>query len=396
MASSYWTNVLDYGATGNGSTDDTTAVQSALNAVPPTGGTVVFPAGTYKISSPLVARSSTVLAGVSDGASVISQSSSAHHALTGTDITRLTIEDLTFQGPGSGTGKGIVLSRVANPATVSLAFSRVTVKFFGDTGIDLSNPIVSTFTGVTSANNGNHGWNIHGVPGHAAGTSCSFLSCYADTVTNAGFRIDTMAYCSFVGCAADHCGIGYEVTGTGSQGIAFSGCGAESAVDRGTGYDGYGYTNITNDTAGGSVATGFVYGAGSALYEGTVSGGTVPTQDQHLTRKDYVDAKLDPAPVALTDAPAIATDAALGSHFRVTLGGNRTLGTPAHPTDGQRAVWELVQDATGNRTLTLGPGLGSTISSVTLSTGANRRDFLTAVHNAEKNKWYVVDFVKGY
>ncbi|MFJ7902177.1 hypothetical protein ACIQ6V_17070 [Streptomyces sp. NPDC096198] len=157
-----------------------------------------------------------------------------------------------------------------------------------------------------------------------------------------------------------------------------------------------GYTNITNDTAGGSVATGFVYGAGSALYEGTVSGGTVPTQDQHLTRKDYVDAKLDPAPVALTDAPAIATDAALGSHFRVTLGGNRTLGTPAHPTDGQRAVWELVQDATGNRTLTLGPGLGSTISSVTLSTGANRRDFLTAVHNAEKNKWYVVDFVKGY
>ncbi|MEU8588977.1 glycosyl hydrolase family 28-related protein [Streptomyces sp. NPDC048664] len=59
MATSYWINVLDYGATGNGSTDDTTALQSAIGAVPASGGTVVFPAGTYKISSALVARSNS-------------------------------------------------------------------------------------------------------------------------------------------------------------------------------------------------------------------------------------------------------------------------------------------------------------------------------------------------
>jgi hypothetical protein len=45
-------NVLDYGVTGDGSTDDTTAIQSALTACDAAGGGVVyFPTGTYKITS---------------------------------------------------------------------------------------------------------------------------------------------------------------------------------------------------------------------------------------------------------------------------------------------------------------------------------------------------------
>lgn len=45
-------NVLQYGATGNGSTDDTSAIQSAINAASG-GGVVFFPPGTYKITTPL-------------------------------------------------------------------------------------------------------------------------------------------------------------------------------------------------------------------------------------------------------------------------------------------------------------------------------------------------------
>jgi hypothetical protein len=44
-------NVKDYGATGNGSTDDTTAIQNAINALPNSGGVVLFPVGNYKVSS---------------------------------------------------------------------------------------------------------------------------------------------------------------------------------------------------------------------------------------------------------------------------------------------------------------------------------------------------------
>jgi len=104
------------------------------------------------------------------------------------------------------------------------------------------------------------------------------------------------------------------------------------------------------------------------------------------------------SPVTLTDAATVATDASLGNHFRVTLAGNRTLGNPTNPTDGQRCVWELIQDATGSRTLTLGSAfaLGSDITAVTLTTTASKRDFLSAVYNSTATKWYVVAFIKGY
>ncbi|HET9144162.1 hypothetical protein [Actinophytocola sp.] len=106
-------------------------------------------------------------------------------------------------------------------------------------------------------------------------------------------------------------------------------------------------------------------------------------------------------PVVLADAATIATDAALGNHFRVTLAGNRTLGAPTNPTDGQKALWELVQDATGNRTLALDTGaagfaFGTDITSITLSTAAGKRDFLGAVYSAALNRWLVLAFAKGF
>lgn len=103
-------------------------------------------------------------------------------------------------------------------------------------------------------------------------------------------------------------------------------------------------------------------------------------------------------PVTLTDAVTIATNAGLSNHFRVTLAGNRTLGNPTGMSDGEKVVWEIIQDATGSRTLTLGTAfaLGSDISSVTLSTAANKRDFLGAVYNSAAAKWYVIAFTRGY
>ncbi len=44
-------NVRDFGALGNGSHDDTTAFQNAIDSLPSTGGTVVVPAGNYRIDA---------------------------------------------------------------------------------------------------------------------------------------------------------------------------------------------------------------------------------------------------------------------------------------------------------------------------------------------------------
>lgn len=124
-----------------------------------------------------------------------------------------------------------------------------------------------------------------------------------------------------------------------------------------------------------------------------------PASALQASTKQYVDARAFPlASVALTDATTIATDASLGNYFRVTLGGNRTLGNPTNMVDGQKCIWELIQDGTGSRTITLGSAfaLGTDISAVTLTTTASKRDFLGAIYNSTATKWYVIAFVKGY
>jgi hypothetical protein len=126
---------------------------------------------------------------------------------------------------------------------------------------------------------------------------------------------------------------------------------------------------------------------------------TAPTTNQYTVMVDPGGiTNPSPPPQTLTDAATIATNAALGNYFRVTLGGNRTLGNPTNPTDGQRVIWELVQDATGSRTITLGSAfaLGTTLSSITLTTTASKRDILGAIYNASLTKWLVVAFSKGF
>jgi hypothetical protein len=63
-----WIDVKAYGAKGDGSTDDTAALQSAINAVGSNGGTVFFPPGTYYIKSSIKSNASNlVLQGAGSG-----------------------------------------------------------------------------------------------------------------------------------------------------------------------------------------------------------------------------------------------------------------------------------------------------------------------------------------
>lgn len=114
--------------------------------------------------------------------------------------------------------------------------------------------------------------------------------------------------------------------------------------------------------------------------------------------KSTVLSSLSNTPTALADGASIATNAALGTYFRVTLGGNRTLANPTNPTDGQRIMWELIQDGTGGRTITLDTAfaLGTAINVVTLNGVAGKRDFLGVVYNAATGLFYVIAFTGGY
>ncbi len=102
--------------------------------------------------------------------------------------------------------------------------------------------------------------------------------------------------------------------------------------------------------------------------------------------------------VTLTDGATINTDASAGTHFRVTLGGNRALANPTNMVDGQRLLWEIVQDATGGRTLSFGSkfAFGTDITGATLTTTASKRDFLGGIYHASADKIFVLAFARGY
>ncbi len=103
-------------------------------------------------------------------------------------------------------------------------------------------------------------------------------------------------------------------------------------------------------------------------------------------------------PHTLTYAATTGTDASLSNWFRLTLTGNVTLSNPTNPTDGQRITWEIIQDATGSRTVTLDTqfAFSTDIPSYTATVTASKRDMLTAQYNAGTSKWYVIAISKGY
>lgn len=55
-----WVSVKDFGAVGDGVTDDTTAIQAAIDSIPSAGGSIYFPVGIYLISSTLIVSTESI------------------------------------------------------------------------------------------------------------------------------------------------------------------------------------------------------------------------------------------------------------------------------------------------------------------------------------------------
>ncbi len=145
-------------------------------------------------------------------------------------------------------------------------------------------------------------------------------------------------------------------------------------------------------TTGPTGATGITGATGA-------QGTTGPTGPQGTTGP--TGPNVSPTVFALTDAATIASDCSnlpnFGGTFTVTLGGNRTLGNPTNPVNGQKIVWELTQDGTGNRTITLDTAfdVASDIGTITLSTAAAAVDYIGAIYRTSTSKWHVIAFTKG-
>lgn len=105
----YGYNVKDYGAVGDGSTDDTTSIQAAITACQGTGAKLFFPKGSYKISTTLNITGTLALAGESRYGTSITWTSTTLNAISIACDAEISIENFTFNGPLSAT-TGVIVS----------------------------------------------------------------------------------------------------------------------------------------------------------------------------------------------------------------------------------------------------------------------------------------------
>jgi hypothetical protein len=129
LASASVLNVKDFGAQGDGVTDDTAAIQSAIDQAG--ADPVYLPSGTYVVSGPLSLRSSLTLHG--DGASSIIKLVGGDdwtRVLVGDRLTGLTLRDLKVDGnaaSGMVTGTGEQRHCIFLYACADSVVERVTV-----------------------------------------------------------------------------------------------------------------------------------------------------------------------------------------------------------------------------------------------------------------------------
>jgi len=110
-------NVRSHGAVGNGTADDTIAIQAAINAAQKNNQGVFFPDGTYRITAALVvSRSGIKLVGENREFTMIRQDNPSANGISielgpnagvwGNQTRRITIVDLNLYGRGTATSTG--------------------------------------------------------------------------------------------------------------------------------------------------------------------------------------------------------------------------------------------------------------------------------------------------
>ena len=107
---------------------------------------------------------------------------------------------------------------------------------------------------------------------------------------------------------------------------------------------------------------------------------------------------LVPAVVNLADASIVAVDASLGNDFRVTLGGNRSMGNPANAVAGQQIIFQITQGAGAPYILTWGSAyeFSNGLPAPILSTTAGQTDVLGFIYNTGTRTWLFAAFVNGF
>lgn len=262
-----WISARSYGAAGDGTTDDTKAIQNALDAAS-SGQCVYLPDGTYATSSALSVPSGVEIAG----------SHGSKHNLTGTVIKPLS----SFSGTGvlvlaAGSEQRITRINIDGSQITAASVAGIDGSTNAAAYVQLTDVAISgsgIATGV-SQQSGSNGWRCRGV--YVTGTSAAgflvqspdndFELCQALSCGTHGWSVNGAQNSRFTACQADFNGdYGFYVqgswpTGAGSGGCQFTGCTTDRNADYGvlvtaTGNSPIVFTNLATRRDGSAGAGG--------------------------------------------------------------------------------------------------------------------------------------------
>jgi hypothetical protein len=245
-------NVLDYGATGNGSTNDTTAIQAAIDAAlaVTTGGVVFFPAGTYAVTSLNLSNSvnasptqSLRLVGVGRYASTIKGTSNGAILIDAIGRSYFTLEHLRLTTNGTAVYQtALLLARRTGGAPECRNNGFSFVRIDGEYSIASVVAIASecdTWYDVEMVNEdstNNYCCFFTGLDNDIAGVSSTHGTVLASTNTyNLMTRVTWGAFHANATPVIFDQGAGYNMVGCSLQVGAFTGVKCVTYIDRGDG-----------------------------------------------------------------------------------------------------------------------------------------------------------------
>lgn len=278
-------NVLEYGATGNGTTDDTTACQNALDAG--AGGQVFFPAGVYSVN-PLYVSDKTRVYGAGSSTVIFRRAATVTnpdsvgalnvHGTSGTHLTNVSIESMTIDGNKANiivnTGAGGDPFDVEALSFKYTDFFRVTaVRTINATaeGIDVDDSTDGVITDCWGIDCGGSAVHLSNGSNRVRVASSYAITCGA-AISRGGFdAYSGGANHSFVGCITVSCYRGITLGGPGSVAVGCLDFTPTMQGFRGTG---------VNTTFSGCRTTGDItHTAVSGTIVGCTAGGTITTTD---------------------------------------------------------------------------------------------------------------------
>lgn len=393
--------VKQFGAKGDGSTDDTAAITAADTAacagtLDSTGNTVkseftvVFPPGRYKVTSTLTYRGAPWRgAGVADTFIDFFASSGALIDAVGTNGARklLNITDMTLNGSNC-TGTSAYCFRLGYNQRSQQALARIKIYSFPGPGIHFAAPcwmmsFHDVYIAFCARDTASLRTGIYLDPGLGALQLLAFDwynlwledNGFAGSAVGGGMDISTNAVDSWnfhggtwegnygIAEARFKAGVNIHVNGVYVEafhtrvvnGLLFDGVFGSAnncrvTVSSGATGDGikcigaslltidkmYSNINWVNDIS--TADTSRVMLGESAVLNFSVGAGS------RLIRRD-------PELVTLSHALTIATNAAKGTDFTVTIFDNDTMGAPTNPSIGQRIKYTIIQSGVGAHTM---------------------------------------------